>query len=181
MSLWSLRRLLRGPIELIFGKIAPVAYARSIGVNIEGALTIYGSSYGMFSTEPFLVTLGDNVYISVGAKFICHDGGVLALRRHDPTLDLAAPIRVGANTFIGAAAVILKGVTIGEDCIVGASAVVTKDVAAGQIVAGNPARVVSSTAEFLEKAQRQSLGIGHLTGAVKEAAYKRAFHLDAQR
>ena len=50
--------------------------------------------------------------------------------------------RVGRAASIGAAAVILPGITIGEEAMIGAGAVVTKDVPAGQTVTGNPARVV---------------------------------------
>ena len=106
---YRLKRLLAYPANLLWARLAPVGYARSIGVNVKGALTIYGSSYDMFSSEPFLVTLGDNVFISLGAKFICHDGGVLPFRKWHPTFDLAAPITVGDNCFIGMGAVILKG------------------------------------------------------------------------
>lgn len=43
---------------------------------------------------------------------------------------------------IGAAAVILPGLTIGEGAMVGAGAVVTRDVPARALVVGNPARIV---------------------------------------
>jgi len=69
----------------------------------------------------------------------------------------------------------MKGVRIGRNCIVGAFAVVTRDVPDGQIVAGNPARIVKSTDEYLAKAEKNSLGIGHLTGDAKITAYKRIF------
>ena len=54
------------------------------------------------------------------------------------------PIRIEHDVFIGARAMILKGVAIGRGAVIGAGAVVTKNVEAGQIVAGNPARVVGS-------------------------------------
>jgi UDP-2-acetamido-3-amino-2,3-dideoxy-glucuronate N-acetyltransferase len=45
---------------------------------------------------------------------------------------------------IGAAAVVLPGVTVGEGAMVGAGAVVTQDVPSRTVVVGNPARVVRS-------------------------------------
>jgi acetyltransferase-like isoleucine patch superfamily enzyme len=42
--------------------------------------------------------------------------------------------------FVGARAIILKGVTIGDRAVIGAGAVVSKDVPAGHIAAGNPAK-----------------------------------------
>lgn len=51
-------------------------------------------------------------------------------------------VRIGSDAWIGANAIILRGVTIGEGGIVGAGSVVTKDVPAFTIVGGNPARVI---------------------------------------
>src|ERR1043166_7736653 len=52
----------------------------------------------------------------------------------------ARPIKIGRGVFIGARAIILKGVTIGDRAVVGAGAVVTKDVPANQLAVGNPAQ-----------------------------------------
>lgn len=52
------------------------------------------------------------------------------------------PIVIRRGAWIGARAILLKGVTVGEGAIVGAGSVVTKDVEPYTIVAGNPARVV---------------------------------------
>lgn len=176
MSFYRLKNAVRLPFRYLYAKLRPVAYARSIGVTVKGRVAIYGSSYNMFSAEPYLVTLHDNVFISVGAQFICHDGGVLPFRREFPTLDLAAPIVVKSNCFIGAGALVMRGVTIGENCIVAAHAVVTKDVPDGSVVGGNPARVIKLTADYLAGAHQKSLGIGNLYGDEKAAEYKRIFH-----
>lgn len=52
------------------------------------------------------------------------------------------PVKIGNNVWIGANAIILKGVSIGDDSIVAAGAVVTSDVAPQCIVGGNPARLI---------------------------------------
>lgn len=41
------------PISVVHAKLSPVSFAKKIGVRIEGKVTIYGSSYVMFSSEPF--------------------------------------------------------------------------------------------------------------------------------
>lgn len=64
----------------------------------------------------------------------------------DPALPLTKhPIVVGPNSFIGARAFVLPGVTIGYGAIVGACSVVTRSVPPHCTVAGNPARLISST------------------------------------
>jgi acetyltransferase-like isoleucine patch superfamily enzyme len=54
------------------------------------------------------------------------------------------PISIEDDAWIGAHAVVLRGVTIGARAIVAAGAVVTKDVPEDAIVAGNPARIIGS-------------------------------------
>ena len=46
------------------------------------------------------------------------------------------------NASIGAASVILGGVTIGENALIGAGSVVTKDVPANELWLGNPAKFI---------------------------------------
>ncbi|GBU16583.1 MULTISPECIES: sugar O-acetyltransferase [Methylobacterium] len=57
-------------------------------------------------------------------------------------LEFGRPVVIGANVWIGAAALILPGVTVGDDAVIGAGSVVTRDVPAGATVVGNPTRVV---------------------------------------
>lgn len=53
-----------------------------------------------------------------------------------------APIRIGNNVWIGAKAMITKGVTVGDNSVVGANSVVTHDVPPNTVVAGIPARIL---------------------------------------
>ncbi|MFT5786616.1 MAG: maltose O-acetyltransferase [Ascidiaceihabitans sp.] len=57
-------------------------------------------------------------------------------------LEIALPVTIGADVWIGGGAIIMPGVTIGDAAIVGAGSVVTRDVHAGVTVVGNPARVL---------------------------------------
>ncbi len=171
-----LLKLITAPINMLQAHLNPVSYAKKIGVEMQGCVTIYGSSYKMFSAEPYLVTLGNNVFISIDARFICHDGSTLPFRREIPDLELAGEIIVGDNVFIGLGAIILSGVKIGSNCIVGAGSVVTKDIPDNSIYAGVPAKFLKSTDDFLCKAKVDSLKIGHLTGKDKVLAYKKIFN-----
>lgn len=57
-------------------------------------------------------------------------------------LELAHPIDIGADAWIGGGAIICPGVNIGERSVIGAGSVVTRDVAAGIFAAGNPCRMI---------------------------------------
>jgi acetyltransferase-like isoleucine patch superfamily enzyme len=51
------------------------------------------------------------------------------------------PVVIGKGCFIGARAIILKGVTVGDGAVVAAGALVTRDVPAEHLAIGNPAVV----------------------------------------
>jgi acetyltransferase-like isoleucine patch superfamily enzyme len=58
---------------------------------------------------------------------------------------LVSPVVIEDRAWIGARAIILKGVTVGHDAIIAAGAVVTRDVPARAVVGGVPAKVLGST------------------------------------
>jgi acetyltransferase-like isoleucine patch superfamily enzyme len=67
---------------------------------------------------------------------------------HPTEIDLDdRPVVINDDAWIGANAIVLRGVTIGEGAIVAAAAVVTKDVPPYTIVAGNPARIIRELSE----------------------------------
>ncbi len=85
------------------------------------------------------ITLGD--YVVIG------DSVILASAGH-PVGELyfdntwQAPIRLDANVWVGANALILPGTHIGENSVIGAGAVVTGDIPPNSVAVGVPARVV---------------------------------------
>lgn len=158
-------------------KINPIGYARGLGVKIGKNVNFYGMRPGMFSTEPWLISIGDNVYITNGCQFVTHDGGTLILRKEVPDLEITAPIKIGSDVYIGLNSLILPGVTIGNRVIIGAGSVVNKDIPDGSVAAGVPARVVKSVDEYLKKAEENSLHLGHLKGKEKETQLKKHFNI----
>lgn len=88
------------------------------------------------------ITLGRSVMLGPKVIMWSRDHGTKSgvLMRRQPYAN--APIVVGDDVWIGAAAIVLKGVTIGAGAVVAAGCVVTKDVPPGAIVAGCPARQV---------------------------------------
>jgi acetyltransferase-like isoleucine patch superfamily enzyme len=69
----------------------------------------------MFSTEPWLISIGNNVYITSGCQFVTHDGDTLILRKEVPDLEFTAPISNGDDVYIGLNTTILPGVHIGNE------------------------------------------------------------------
>lgn len=153
----------------IIQKLYPIKYARNIGVNFpDNELHIYGKV--IWSTEPWIITLGNNVHITDGVKFITHDGGTLLFRNIIPDLEITKPIVIGNDVYIGNNVIILPGVKIGNNVVIGAGAVVTKDIPNNVVIGGVPARILKTTDEYLQKLERESLHLGHLKGKEKDKA-----------
>lgn len=162
-------------IAAVHTKIDPNGFARKLGVHMGNNVRFYGMKPGMFSTEPWLISIGSNVYITAGCQFITHDGGTLILRNEVPDLELTAPICVGNDVYIGMNVTILPGVRIGNRVIIGTGAIVTRHIPDNSVAAGVPARVIGTVDEYLEKAKARSLHLGHLPAREKAAALKRHF------
>lgn len=56
-------------------------------------------------------------------------------------LELGPAVRIGSDLWIGAAALILPGVSIGDGAVSDAGSVVTRDIPAEAMASGNPARI----------------------------------------
>lgn len=100
--------------------------------------------------------MGDRCVISHYVRILTHDFSLdrvaeeRGLLAPDDELYRVAPVLVGTRSFIGLGATLLPGVRIGDGSVVAAGAIVTGDVPAGVVVAGNPARVIKTTAEYLD-------------------------------
>lgn len=137
LAAWRTNRVgLTGPVHLQTwsgGKI-------EIG-NRTGASSVVISSRSH-------VRIGDFCNIGGNVRIYDHDFHALdAETRRGPngcSGSATCPITIGDDVFIGAEAIILKGVTIGDRAIIGAGSVVTKSIPDDCIAAGNPARIIKS-------------------------------------
>ncbi|UDM62779.1 acyltransferase [Pseudoalteromonas piscicida] len=156
-------------------KLTPNAYAKRIGVKLGSDVKFYGITPGMFGSEPWLITLGDNVHITGDVQFINHDGGTLILRHLEPTLEITKPITVGNNVFIGMRTILLPGVNVGNNVIIAAGSVVASDLPDNGVYGGVPAKRLKGLDDYFSKIKLESLGIGDLCAAEKEKELKRMF------
>lgn len=132
----------------------------------------------MFGSEPWLITIGDNVHIVGGTRFINHDGGVLVLRNKYPTLEITKTIVIGDNVYIGLNSIIMPGVKIGNNVIIGAGSIVNKNIPDNTVFAGVTAKYIKSLDDYLKKAESESLEIGHLSSKEKETMLKKIYNID---
>lgn len=122
------------------------AYARAAGVRIGQGCRILIHDFG---SEPFLVTIGDRVTVTTRVLFLTHDGSTWLMRDDRGRRQRYGAITIGSDVFIGAGAILMPGVTVGDRCVIGAGSVVTKSVPTGSVVAGNPARWITSYEAFV--------------------------------
>lgn len=163
------KAMLKKVYRKIYAKWRPLQYMSKVGINFpRGEVHVYGNV--AWGTEPWIITLGENVHITDGVKFITHDGGTLLYRHLVPDLEITKPIIVGDNVYIGNNVIILPGVTIGSDVVIGAGAIVSRDIPDHSVAVGVPARVVKTTEDYFEKLKRESLHLGHLKGQEKDRA-----------
>ncbi len=112
----------------------------------HGARIVIGDDVGMSGC-----TLSAAVSISVGNRVLLGSGCLITDNDAHP-IDPAArlrgeggacrPVVIEDDVFVGARAIILKGVTVGRGSVIGAGAVVTTSIPEYSVAVGNPARRV---------------------------------------
>ncbi|OAN75426.1 maltose acetyltransferase [Sulfitobacter sp. EhC04] len=139
------RESLSAPLRGLFAAHGPdclieAPFHASYGCHIHLGARIYINA-GCVILDSAQVVIGDDTMIGPGAQILCAQHHKDPVKRAEG-LEIALPVTIGRNVWIGAGAIVMPGITIGETAIVGAGAVVTRDVAAGQTVTGVPARPI---------------------------------------
>ena len=153
-----------------------INYLRNKGVKIGKDCLIFTFS---FSTEPYLIEIGNHVVVSSGTDFITHDGAVWLFRDKHPDLTIFGKIRVGDNTFIGMNCTILANADIGSNCIIGGGSVVRGKIPDDSVVMGNPAKVVmkTSVAEKFMLNNKNRVDTKHMNPQERKEALLKHFNL----
>lgn len=124
----------------------PTEYARFLGVKI-GSDVLCG--YHHWSSEPYLITIGSNCQLT-DCKIHTHGGGNF-IRKKVPDFDMFGKVVIGNWVYIGTGAQIMPGVIIEDNVLVAAGSIVTKSVPSGVIVAGNPAKIIGYTSDYIQR------------------------------
>jgi len=97
------------------------------------------------------IEIGSNVTLSPRVHILAHD----ASTKSHLNYTRVGKVKIGDQVFVGAGSIILPGVTIGDNVIIGAGSVVSQDISDGQVATGNPAKIVCTTKEFLQRKTRE--------------------------
>lgn len=108
-----------------------------VGNNVE-------MNYDCMILDCTTVTIGDNCLMAPGVHIYAatHPLDPKHRQDNDDYQELAKPVTIGKNVWIGGRAIIGPGVTIGDNSVIGMGSVVIKDVPANVVVAGNPAKII---------------------------------------
>lgn len=125
-----------------------INYYRHQGITIGENVDIINSTLdGGFGS---LITIGNNVTIT-GARILTHDASTKKFIGYSKI----GFVTIGNNVFIGNGAIILPGTNIGDNVIIGAGCVVANDIPDDCVVVGNPAKVLCSTSEYIERNRKR--------------------------
>lgn len=115
------------------------------GYNITVGDYFY-SNHNMIIQDGVKVTFGDNVFIAPNCCFTTAEHAI------DPEMrkagvEIAKPITIGNNVWIGAGSTVLAGVEIGDNTVIGAGSVVKKSIPSGVVAVGVPCKVLREITE----------------------------------
>lgn len=126
------------------GMITPPFWC-DYGYNISIGDCFY-SNHNLIITDGAKVTFGDNVFIAPNCCFTTAEHAIDPDQRK-AGMEVAKPIIVGNNVWIGAGSTILAGVTIGDNTVIGAGSVVTKSIPGNVVAVGVPCKVLREITE----------------------------------
>jgi maltose O-acetyltransferase len=99
----------------------------------------------------WLISIGDNSTIAGGVSILAHDASTKRHLGHT----IIGRVTIGHRVYIGHGTIVLPCTTIGDDSIIGAGSIVKGTIPPKSVVVGNPARVVGTTEEYIERHRAQ--------------------------
>lgn len=126
------------------------ARLRALGMHIGDDVNLPASTW-IDASHCFLISIGDHTGFGEECLILAHDAQM------DEYLDAARIGRVviHESCHIGARTTILAGVEIGPRTLVGAGSVVSSSLPPDSVCAGNPAKVICSLDDYLERHRKR--------------------------
>lgn len=153
----NLIKWVRGKLHrLWFAQLSPQDKAKAMKSKcyfMGDNVSLFTSSLG---TEPYLLSIHDNVMVAAGVQFITHDVSCFTMSRYlglpdDKPLDKVAPITLWDNCMIGAFSILMPGCSVGKNSVVATGSVVTKQIPDNEVWGGVPAKFIMTTEEYAHK------------------------------
>lgn len=104
------------------------------------------SNHNLVITDGATVSFGDHVFVAPNCCFTTAEHAIDPEMRK-AGIEIAKPITIGNNVWIGAGSIILAGVTIGDNSVIGAGSVVKKSIPANVVAVGVPCKVLRPITE----------------------------------
>jgi len=139
-------RIIREILGEIKGKFVVTApFYCDYGINISIGNNFY-ANHNCVILDGAKVKFGDNVFIAPNCVFSTA-GHPIDAEQRNAGLEIALPITIGNNVWIGTNVSVLPGVTIGDNCVIGAGSVVNRDIPGNVIAVGNPCKAIRKITE----------------------------------
>jgi len=110
------------------------------GTNISLGTKVF-FNFNCVVLDVMKVIIGSNVLFGPSVQIYTATHPIGAAERRN-WLELAKPVTIGSDVWVGGGAIICPGITIGDRTVIGAGSVVTRPVPADVLAAGNPCRVI---------------------------------------
>ncbi len=138
----NIKRMIKSSMGLSYPTPAELR-KRGVKVGENVSINTKNIDYG----HGFLISIGSNVTIALDAVILAHDASTKPFLGYSKV----GKVEIGNDVFIGAGAIVLPNVRIGNRVIVGAGCLVNRNIPENSVVVGNPARVIGSFDEYIEK------------------------------
>ena len=172
-GVFMIRRALSAVVSTARLHQDPVRYFRRKGVEIGDGVEIFGASLFTFGSEPYLVTIGNQVTISHNVDFITHDGGMRVARDRYPDAYLYGRIHIADRCFLGAHSIFLPGARVGAGSVVGSGSIVAGEIPSGVVAVGTPAKPIKLVEEYIEEKRHLWIDTAGLTPNLKKELLRR--------
>jgi maltose O-acetyltransferase len=119
---------------------------RELGMHLGKGVNLPMSTW-IDTSHCFLISIGDNCGFGEGCAILAHD----AMPNEYLDATQIGKVTIRESCHFGMRTILMPGVTIGPRSIVGSNSVVIKDIPPDSVAAGNPAKVICTMSEYLDK------------------------------